>query len=99
MPFPTAVAFRAVVDESIDRTMVSVSPVLMSFGFKGDFDGDSLYVLSPRKVAGVTGIGLAEEFNNSLWSLDGLNNAIEKGHYNPVAETITDNIQWCGIRT
>lgn len=98
MPFPTAVAFRAVVDESIDRTMVSVSPILMTFGNRGDFDGDSLYVMSPRKVAGVTGIGLAEEFNNSLWSLDGFNNAVssttgeavEKGHYNPITETISD---------
>jgi len=90
MPFPTAVAFRAVVDESIDRTMVSVSPVLMTFGNKGDFDGDSLYVMSPRKVSGVTGMGLAEEFNNSLWSLDGLNKAVKEGHYNPVAETIAN---------
>ena len=71
MPFPTAVAAKAVVDNSIDRTMVSLSPIVMTRATAGDFDGDSLYILSPKQAAGLEGDKLAIEFNNSQWSLGG----------------------------
>ena len=71
MPFPTAVAAKAVVDNSIDRTMVSLSPIVMTRATAGDFDGDSLYILSPKQAAGLEGDKLAIKFNNSQWSLGG----------------------------
>ena len=97
MPFPTAVAFRAVVDESIDRTMVSLSPILMSKGNRGDFDGDGIYILNPRKVCGASSYKMAEEFNKSLWSLKGYNKVVSQGASNPVVNTVIDTFDAEGL--
>ena len=90
IPNVTAVAVVAMKSDKYDRTMVAIAPSIMARGNRGDFDGDSVSLLSPRRVAGCSSYADAENFNNGLWSLAGYEAEVKLGESDPVRDVIRD---------
>jgi hypothetical protein len=79
VPYPTAVTIVARKSDKYDTTVAAVAPSVMYRATRGDFDGDSVQFTAIKKVSGqVPSYAQAQAFNDSVWSLGGYKQTINK---------------------